>query len=224
MEKILVIEDEEDIREIVSFNLEHEGYSVVSAASAEDGLKLVSGSISLILLDVMLPGMSGFEMASSLRKEGNSTPIIFLTARTEEEDLLTGFSSGADDYISKPFSKAELIARIKAVLRRTSSGNEPGNTSCGPLTMDLDAGTASLNGEPLVFSRKEYDILSLLIRNQGSYFTRSDIIRELWTDAPYVVDRTVDVHITHIRSKLGVHKDILVSRTGFGYSLMYEEK
>lgn len=224
MEKILIIEDEEDIREIVSFNLEHEGYAVVSAASAEEGLKLVSNSINLILLDVMLPGMSGFEMASLLRKGGNSTPIIFLTARTEEEDLLTGFSSGADDYISKPFSKAELIARIKAVLRRSSGSNETVQASCGPLTMDLAAGTASLNGKTLVFSRKEYDILSLLIRNQGSYFTRSDIIRELWTDAPYVVDRTVDVHITHIRSKLGEHKDILVSRTGFGYSLMYEKK
>lgn len=224
MEKILIIEDDDNIREIVAFNLEHGGYLTESAGSAEEGMRKVGRDTNLIILDVMLPGMSGFEMASLLRKQGNATPIIFLTARTDEEDLLTGFRAGGDDYICKPFSKAELMARIKAVLRRSSIPESAPVLSCGPLSMDLDAGKAMLDGEEIVFSRKEYDILSLLIRNQGSYFSRGEIIRELWTDAPFVVDRTVDVHITHIRSKLGVHKDILASRTGFGYTLINERK
>lgn len=221
MEKILIIEDDENIRDIVSFNLEHEGYMVDSAGSAEEGLQKISRDISLIILDVMLPGMSGFDLAHTLRSRKDSTPIIFLTARTDQEDLLNGFRSGGDDYICKPFSKAELIARIKAVLRRSAAGSVAVH-KCGPLTMDLDAGTATLDGREIVFSRKEFDILALLIRNQGSYFSRNEIIRQLWVDAPYVVDRTVDVHVTHIRNKLGECKDILVSRTGFGYSLIYE--
>lgn len=221
MEKILIIEDDENIRDIVSFNLEHEGYTVDSAGSAEEGLPKINRDISLIILDVMLPGMSGFDLAHALRSRKDSTPIIFLTARTDQEDLLNGFRSGGDDYICKPFSKAELIARIKAVLRRSAAGSVAVH-KCGPLTMDLDAGTATLDGKEIVFSRKEFDILALLIRNQGSYFSRNEIIRQLWVDAPYVVDRTVDVHVTHIRNKLGECKDILVSRTGFGYSLIYE--
>lgn len=220
MEKILIVEDDDNIRDIVSFNLEHEGYAVDSAGSAEDGLKKITIDTSLIILDVMLPGMSGFDMAARLREQRNVTPIIFLTARTDEEDLLTGFSKGGDDYICKPFSKAELMARIKAVLRRTSAENMS-IVTCGPLSMDLEAGKACIDGVEVVFSRKEFDILSLLIRNQGCYFSRRDIIASLWTDAPFVIERTVDVHVTHIRSKLGIHKDILVSRIGFGYSLVY---
>lgn len=223
MEEILIVEDEADIREIVSFNLQRSGYRTLTAASAEEGLRMLSDNTALILLDVMLPGMSGFAMASLLRSRGTATPIIFLTARTCEEDVLTGFGSGGDDYIGKPFSNAELLARVRAVLKRSATAPAACDT-CGPLSMDIEAGTATLAGREIVFSRKEFDILSLLIRNQGSYFTRSELIRQLWVDAPYVVDRTIDVHITHIRNKLGEYKDILVSRTGFGYSLIYEKK
>lgn len=224
MEEILIVEDEADIRDIVSFNLERAGYRTVAAASAEDGMRMLSPGTGLILLDVMLPGMSGFEMAAMLRAQGNATPIIFLTARTGEEDILAGFGNGGDDYIGKPFSTAELLARVKAVLKR--SGTVPDSrTTCGPLSLDIEAGTATLDGREVVFSRKEFDILALLIQNQGSYFSRSQLISLLWVDAPYVVDRTVDVHITHIRNKLGEYKDLLVSRTGFGYSLInYERK
>lgn len=218
MEEILIVEDERDIREILSFNLERAGYRTVEASSAEQGLEKLTQSTSLILLDVMLPGMSGFEMASKIREEGSHVPIIFLTARSAEEDVLSGFSSGGDDYIAKPFSRAELLARVKAVLKRTAPPM-PTKYECGPLVIDIESSTALLDGKEILFSRKEFDILAFLIRNQGSYFSRSDLIRELWVDAPYVIDRTIDVHIAHIRTKLGPYKDLLVSRNGFGYTL-----
>ena len=218
MEEILIVEDERDIREILSFNLERAGYRTVEASSAEQGLEKLTQSTSLILLDVMLPGMSGFEMASKIREEGSHVPIIFLTARSAEEDVLSGFSSGGDDYIAKPFSRAELLARVKAVLKRTVPPM-PTKYECGPLVIDIESSTALLDGKEIMFSRKEFDILAFLIRNQGSYFSRSDLIRELWVDAPYVIDRTIDVHIAHIRTKLGPYKDLLVSRNGFGYTL-----
>ena len=219
MEEILIVEDERDIREILSFNLERAGYRTVEASSAEQGIEKLTQSTSLILLDVMLPGMSGFEMASKIREEGSHVPIIFLTARSAEEDVLSGFSSGGDDYIAKPFSRAELLARVKAVLKRTVPPM-PTKYECGPLVIDIESSTALLGGKEILFSRKEFDILAFLIRNQGSYFSRSDLIRELWVDAPYVIDRTIDVHIAHIRTKLGPYKELLVSRNGFGYSLI----
>ena len=191
----------------------------MEASSAEQGIEKLTQSTSLILLDVMLPGMSGFEMASKIREEGSHVPIIFLTARSAEEDVLSGFSSGGDDYIAKPFSRAELLARVKAVLKRTVPPM-PTKYECGPLVIDIESSTALLDGKEILFSRKEFDILAFLIRNQGSYFSRSDLIRELWVDAPYVIDRTIDVHIAHIRTKLGPYKDLLVSRNGFGYSLI----
>ncbi len=218
MEEILIVEDERDIREILSFNLERAGYRTVEASSAEQGIEKLTQSTSLILLDVMLPGMSGFEMASKIREEGSHVPIIFLTARSAEEDVLSGFSSGGDDYIAKPFSRAELLARVKAVLKRTVPPM-PTKYECGPLVIDIESSTALLDGKEILFSRKEFDILAFLIRNQGSYFSRSDLIRELWVDAPYVIDRTIDVHIAHIRTKLGPYKELLVSRNGFGYTL-----
>ena len=219
MEEILIVEDERDIREILSFNLERAGYKTVEASSAEQGLEKLNQSTSLILLDVMLPGMSGYEMAAKVREGGSHVPIIFLTARSAEEDVLNGFSSGGDDYIAKPFSRAELRARVKAVLKRTSPPM-PTKYECGPLVIDIESSTALLDGKEVLFSRKEFDILAFLIKNQGSYYSRSDLIRQLWVDAPYVIDRTIDVHIAHIRTKLGPYKDLLVSRNGFGYSLI----
>lgn len=219
MEEILIVEDERDIREILSFNLERAGYKTVEASSSEQGLEKLNQSTSLILLDVMLPGMSGYEMASKVREGGSHVPIIFLTARSAEEDVLNGFSSGGDDYIAKPFSRAELLARVKAVLKRTSPPM-PTKYECGPLVIDIESSTALLDGKEVLFSRKEFDIIAFLIKNQGSYYSRSDLIRQLWVDAPYVIDRTIDVHIAHIRTKLGPYKDLLVSRNGFGYSLI----
>jgi len=221
VEEILIIEDDADLREILKFSLERAGYKTIDAGSAEDGLEMMSDKIRLILLDVMLPGMSGYEMAKKLRQSDCKTPIIFLTARSTEDDLLSGFASGGDDYMAKPFSTAELLARIGAVLKRTSSHHDSGVT-CGPLTVDLETEKVFLDGEEILFSRKEYEILAFLIQNQGTLFTRSQIIKALWLDAPFVIDRTVDVHIAHIRSKLDTHKGLLISRVGFGYGLKYE--
>lgn len=221
MTEILIIEDEADIREILTFNLENAGYKVLAAGSAEEGLKLLSSDTALILLDVMLPGMSGFQLAARLRKDsGIRVPIIFLTARSTENDVLTGFSAGGDDYIPKPFSINEVLARVKAVLRRSYT-DVPADSrlSYGALSIDTVSETAELDGVQLPLSRKEFDLLALLARHPDTYFSRAALISDLWRDAPYVLDRTVDVHIARIRSKLGRYHDIIRNKTGFGYYL-----
>ena len=219
MTEVLIVEDEADILDILSFNLENAGYKVLAASSAEEGIRLLGPDTALILLDVMLPGMSGFQMARQLRKENrNHIPIIFLTARGTENDILTGFSAGGDDYISKPFSINEVLARVRAVLRR--SGGEtssPDTLDYGGLHIDLASETAVLAGEPLSLSRKELDLLALLARHPDTYFSRAVLISSLWKDAPYVLDRTVDVHIARIRGKLGKYRDLIKNKTGFGY-------
>ena len=222
MHRILIVEDDTDIREILSFNLENAGYEILGAASAEEGLEILTPDTELILLDVMLPGLSGYQMARKIRTEmGSDVPIVFLTARTSENDILTGFSAGGDDYISKPFSVNEVLARVKAVLKR--SGNKSQNTQgilgVGPLSMNPDTGKATLEGSELQLSRKEFDLLALLARFPGRYFSRAALIGELWKDSPYVLDRTVDVHIARIRQKLGRHHNLVKNRTGFGYYL-----
>ena len=223
--KILIVDDEADIREILSFNLKAAGYDVFEAGTAEAALVAVKqGKVpDLFLLDVMLPGMSGFKLADVLRKElKHKTPILFLTARNQENDMLTGFSAGGDDYISKPFSINEVIARVKAVLRRSSqsSGTPSGElVQAGPISIDPVSKTVSLDSVPLVLSKKEYDILYLLASNMGRTFSRTEIIAELWKEAPCVLERTVDVHIARIRSKLGEYHDLIVNRAGFGYSI-----
>ena len=218
--KILIVDDEEDIREILEFNLENAGYSVDCAASAEEALEILSPEHRLILLDVMMEGMSGFKMAEVVRKErGSQVPIIFLTAKNAENDLLTGFSAGGDDYISKPFSIHEVIARVKAVLRRTSSDHEPVSDTIvsGKIRIDISKKMVYAADAPVLLSKKEFEILCLLASHEGRVYSREDIIDELWKDAPYVLDRTVDVHIARIRSKLGEYKNYLTNRSGYGY-------
>ena len=221
-ERILIVDDEADIREILLFNLENAGFEVDTAASAEEALEVLTPSHSLILLDVMMRGMSGFRMAEVLRKERkNMVPIIFLTAKNTENDLLTGFSAGGDDYISKPFSVFEVIARVKAVLRRSSTPTEERKESsvvCGQITIDMSRKLVFAGENQVVLSKKEFEILSLLASNPGKLFSREKIIEELWKDAPYVLDRTVDVHIARIRSKLGKYKNHITNRSGYGYS------
>lgn len=224
--KILVVDDEADIREILQFNLENAGYAVDNAASAEEALGMLTAEHSLILLDVMMSGMSGFQMAELLRKErNNQVPIIFLTAKTSENDLLTGFSAGGDDYIPKPFSIQEVIARVKAVMRRYPQNDEPvaGMFECGSVKIDLETKMVYIDNEPVVFSKKEFEVLSFLAVRRGKIFSREDLISELWKDAPYVLDRTVDVHIARIRSKLGACKNYLTNRSGYGYTFNLPE-
>lgn len=220
--KILIVDDEADIRDILQFNLENAGFNVDAAASAEEALEMLSTEHSLILLDVMMHGMSGFQMATHLRENGNLTPIIFLTAKDTQDDLLEGFSAGADDYIPKPFSIQEVIARVTAVIRRTEivvgKAANKDTYKVGKVEIDTQKKTVTVCGEAVQFSKKEFEILNLLASNVGKIFSRDDLITELWKDAPYVLDRTVDVHIARIRSKLGECKNYLTNRSGYGYT------
>lgn len=223
----MIVDDEADIREILAFNLSAGGYETLECGTAEAALAHIRrGSVpDIILLDIMLPGMSGFKLADTLRRVDRcSVPIIFLTAKNTENDLLTGFSAGGDDYISKPFSVNEVMARVKAVLRRTASSSSANtNIIIGKLCLDVDGKTVTVDGKAVQLSKKEYDILYLLCSNPGKTYSRTDFIRELWKDAPYVLDRTVDVHIARIRSKLGSCRDIINNRAGFGYSVDIDE-
>ena len=215
MHEILIVEDDPDVREILAFNIDNAGYATIAVSTAEEGLDRLSSKTSLILLDVMLPGMSGYQFAQKIRNElRNNTPIIFLTAKSEEKDLLAGFNAGGDDYISKPFSINEVLARIKAVLGRTVKSDV---VTVGGVVVDRLLKTASANGQALDLSRKEYEILELLVSNKGQCFSRTDIISRLWKDAPYVLERTVDVHIARLRSKLGKERNMIQNKTGFGY-------
>ena len=222
--RILIVDDEADLREILQFNIQAWGYDTICAESAEKALEILGSGqeVDLILLDVMLPGMSGYKCASEVRNTLKlSVPIIFLTARTSENDLLTGFSAGGDDYITKPFSINEVQARIKAVLKRSQDRPAGGDQiSIGPLKIDTLLKKAYVNGVDVLLSKKEYDILLLLCTHPGQSFTRRDFIDQLWKDSPYITERTVDVHIARIRAKLGdACKNLISNRIGFGYSV-----
>lgn len=217
--RILVVDDEADLREILQCNLENAGYVVDTAESAEEALRILTPDHALILLDVMLGGMSGFRMAEKLRKElKNPIPIIFLTAKDTENDLLTGFSAGGDDYISKPFSLHEVLARIKAILRRTES-NHPAakELQVGNIVVDFSRKVVRIDGEDVRLSPKEFGILSMLAKQPGRVFSREEILAEVWHGESYVLDRTVDVHIARIRRKLGNEAYRLTNRQGYGY-------
>ena len=217
--KILVVDDEPDLREILQCNLEAAGYDVDTASSAEEALQMMNRCPSLVLLDVMMGGMSGFALAKVLREErGLKVPIIFLTAKDTEEDLLHGFSVGADDYISKPFSLQEVMARVKAVLRRaevTESAERP--TSAELLQLDAERKVVRIGSAEIPLSKKEFGILNILTANPGKVFSREQILEEVWQGESYVLDRTVDVHIAHVRKKLGDMGNRIVNRQGHGY-------
>ena len=216
--KILVVDDEPDLREILQINLENAGHEADTAESAEEALQLLSPHHRLLLLDVMLGGMSGFQLAEHLRKVlHNPIPIIFLTAKDTERDMLTGFSAGGDDYMAKPFSLHELLARVKAVVRRTQGEPERALLRAGSLTIDFEKKLVLAAGEALKLSPKEFGILSLLARHPGRVFSREEILAEVWHGETYVLDRTVDVHIARIRRKLGSEAVRLTNRQGYGY-------
>lgn len=220
MTKILVVDDEQDLCEILSFNLRNEGFVVSTANSAEEALALLESEVdsgtALILLDVMMERMSGYEMAHHLRQQGNNTPIIFLTARDAHDDQLTGFANGADDYITKPFSFDTVLARIRAVLKRTQQNHSSGNTF-GSLTIDMTNANVSLGGKNVELTRREYMILCLLAQHPDTYFTREEIMTQVWPNDTLVNDRSVDVHIARLRKKLDKEGWRLANRTGFGY-------
>lgn len=218
--KILVVDDESDICEILSFNLANENYIVDTASSAEEALKKLSDEHDLILLDVMMSGMSGFRLAEKLRKEGNNIPIIFLTAKDAENDMLTGFSVGADDYISKPFSLKEVSARVKAVLKRTPEevvDIKENVLVIDELTVDTLAKEAKVGETILQLTKTEFEILFLLASNPSRVYSRRQMLNAIWQDTPYITERTVDVHITRLRKKLGNKAYYISNRAGFGY-------
>ncbi|MGL4326092.1 MAG: response regulator transcription factor [Tannerellaceae bacterium] len=221
--RILVVDDEEDLCEILKFNLEIEGYEVDTANSAEEALTLDLTKYNLLLLDVMMGEISGFKMANMLRKNDKTAriPIIFLTAKDTENDMLTGFNLGADDYISKPFSIKEVMARVKAVVRRTAAAKpqveESELLTYETLSLDIKRIKASIDGEEVTLTKKEFEILKLLLENKGNVFSREEILSRIWKDEVYVLDRTIDVNITRLRKKIGPYGKNIVTRLGFGY-------
>lgn len=219
-EKILVVDDEKDICNILQFNLENEGFEVEVAHSGEEALRKLSDSYSLIILDVMMEGMSGFKMAEKVRREENTVPIIFLTAKNAENDMLKGFSLGGDDYITKPFSVKEVLARVKAVLKRTTMTQTTSTKWVHEdLAIDMSSNRVTIKDEEVPLTRKEFEILVLLAQSAPTILTRSDILNKVWSDNEFVLDRTVDVHITRLRKKLGNYASLIQNRSGFGYYL-----
>lgn len=221
--RILVVDDEQDLCEILKFNLETEGYLVETANSAEEALEKDIASYNLLLLDVMMGGMSGFQLAKQLKNSEVTAhiPIIFLTARDTENDTVTGFNLGADDYISKPFSIREVMVRVRAVLRRTASrlegAEEPAVISYQGLLLNLDKKSVSVDGEDVPFTKTEFELLRLLLEERGRVFSRQELIDRVWPKDVWVLDRTVDVNITRMRKKIGKFAKCIVTRLGFGY-------
>lgn len=220
--RILVVDDEQDLLEILKFNLETEGYEVSTACSAEEALTLNVGEFDLLLLDVMMGGMSGFAMAKKLKSDPATEhiPIVFLTARDTENDTVTGFNLGADDYISKPFSIREVLVRVRAVLRRTAAPAEqqaPQVIYYQGIEMNLGKKTVSIDGEEIPFTKTEFELLHLLLEERGRVFSRQELIDRIWPKDVLVLDRTVDVNITRLRKKIGRFSKCIVTRLGFGY-------
>ena len=219
--RILVTDDEEDLCEILKFNLETEGYIVDTAHSAEEALALDLQVYNLILLDVMMGEISGFKMASIIRKPEHlkPIPIIFLTARDSENDKLTGFNIGGDDYIAKPFSIREVQARVKAILRRTTTIEEDSkNELCyETLSIDLRSKKCYIDNVDAALTKKEFEILRLLLEHPRQVFSREEILAQVWSDEVYVLDRTIDVNITRLRKKIGEYGKCIVTRLGYGY-------
>ena len=223
--KILVVDDELDICEILKFNLETEGFEVVTACSAEEALELPLQDFSLILLDVMMGEMSGFQMVRRL-KDNSATariPVIFVTALDGEDNLVKGLNLGADDYIAKPLSMKEVKARVRAVLRRSSQQQQamaPHNDNKivhEGITLDINAKTVVCDGQKLVFTKLEFELLSFFLQHPNKVFSREDLLRYCWPQDVMVLDRTVDVNITRLRKKIGRYGKQIKTRVGYGY-------
>lgn len=222
--KILVVDDELDLCEILQYNLETEGYEVTTANSAEEALKLPLQEYALILLDVMMGEMSGFQMTRKIKDNPYTAqiPIIFITALDSEDNTVKGLNIGADDYIAKPLSMKEVKARVKAVLRRANSQSHQGEVSdckiCyGEITLDLNAKTASLDGKELALTKLEFELLSFFLHNPDKVFSREELLTQCWPQDVYVLDRTVDVNITRLRKKIGRYGKQIKTRIGYGY-------
>lgn len=219
--KILVVDDEQNLCEILAYNLRNDGYEVTEANSAEEALELPLAAFDLMLLDVMMGGMSGFDLARRLKTEEKTAhiPIIFLTAKDTEQDMLHGFGLGADDYIAKPFRIMEVLARVKAVLNRSTHSTlvSPETLRYDHLVLNLNTKTVSVDGEEVAFTKTEFELLRLLLEHKGRVFSRQELIDHVWPSDVMVLDRTVDVNITRMRKKIGRYAPCISTRLGYGY-------
>ncbi|MBR4055349.1 MAG: response regulator transcription factor [Rikenellaceae bacterium] len=224
--RILIVDDEETLCEVLKLNLENEGYDVDIAFSAEQALSYDLRKYSLILLDIMMGGISGIKMAKMLKSDMVTAhiPIIFCTARDSEDDMVMGLNLGADDYIMKPYTVRNVIARVKSVLRRTST-NKPiaaatekhNMLQVEGLQLDLEFKRCTVDGEEIKLTRKEFELLAYLISHRGQICSREQILNRVWSNEVVVLDRTIDVNITRLRSKIGAYGSYIVTRSGFGY-------
>jgi DNA-binding response OmpR family regulator len=222
-DRILVIEDDPDIQELVAYNLEREGFQVHVCDDGEAGLrKAASWKPALVLLDLMLPGVEGLEVCRQIRsaKETRRTPVVMLTAKGEESDVVLGLGMGADDYIAKPFSPKEVIARIRAILRRVaSSGEKPERLSAGPFEIDVDRHEVQVRGKSVVLTLAEYRLLCALVSQPGRVFTRDLLLDRITGGESVIIDRNIDVHIRALRKKLKRNAEWIVTVRGVGYKL-----
>lgn len=224
-ERILIVDDEETLCEVLQLNLENEGYDVDIAFSAEQALTYDLKSYSLILLDIMMGGISGIKMAKMLKADVTTAdiPIIFCTARDSEDDMIMGLNLGADDYIMKPYTVRNVIARVKSVLRRayghkvSTNADKTNILKVEGLHLDLEFKRCIVDGEEVKLARKEFELLAYLISHRGKICSREQILSRVWSDEVVVLDRTIDVNITRIRSKIGAYGSYIVTRSGFGY-------
>ena len=218
--KILIVDDEQDLCEILLYNLRAAGFQAEAAYSGEEAMGKEPSQYDLLILDVMMPGMSGFELAERLKSQPvtNTLPIIFLTAKDTEDDTLQGFGLGADDYVTKPFSIREVVARVKAVLARSQKREvKESHITFEGLVLDLGNKTTTVDGESVSLTKTEFELLGLLLQHRGQVFSRQQIFDAVWPENVVVSDRTVDVNITRMRKKIGRYGSYIVSRQGFGY-------
>lgn len=225
--RILIVDDEETLCEVLKLNLENEGYDVDIALSAEQALGYNLKAYSLILLDIMMGEISGIKMAKMLKADVATAdiPIIFCTARDTEDDMIMGLNIGADDYIMKPYTVRNVIARVKSVLRRTASRrniatpatNKTNRIVVDGLCLDLEFKRCTVDGEDVKLARKEFELLVYLVQHRGQICSREQILSRVWSDEVVVLDRTIDVNITRVRSKIGAYGSYIVTRSGFGY-------
>ena len=218
MKNILIVDDEPDIREILRYNLEKEGFAITEAVDGNDALDKLSKDLDLAILDIMMPGKDGYEVCCKIREQGNTLPIVFLTAMDREFDEVKGLEVGGDDYVRKPFSPKMLIARINAIFRRIDQINSKGTSICfGELEINTSTYIAQLNEKELHLPRKEFELLAFFMSQPNIIFSRGDLLSGIWEEDVFVVDRTIDVHINRIRSKLGPYKNWIETVKGIGY-------
>jgi len=215
---VLIVDDEKDLRKIIRYNLEQEGIASIEASNGSQAIDLLSKNPSLIILDIMMPGKDGYEVCKIIRDNGNTVPIVFLTAMDREFDELKGLEVGGDDYIRKPFSPRILVARINSIFRRIDQINQKGSfLQYDGLEADTKNYVVTIDGDELHLPRKEFELLAFFMNEPNIVFKRDALLASIWEDDVYVVDRTIDVHINRIRSKLGPYRDWIETIKGVGY-------